>query len=272
MKTFFGTTRAFVHRDFFIATSYKFHLLFQLTAGFFLVTTFYFIAQLIDSQKFAGKLEGLGVDYFSYVVIGVAATGFLHTGLSGFTERIRTAMTEGSLEMMFSCPTRPAWIMTLPCIWGFFFEALKATLVVAFAVVVFGAKLHAVNLLSCLVILLLTITSYSVFGLLSVSIVTVVKRGDPINWAFSAASSLIAGAYFPIESLPPYLAAIARYLPMTYTYRGLRASLLHGSVLSQVWPEIQFLAAFSFIGLPFALAATSFAVAKAKRDGTLGAF
>jgi len=272
MSQFMNIVWAFIRRDFYVATSYKFQFIFQLTAGFFIVAFFYFIAQLIDAGASNKMLSRFNTDYFSFVLIGVAAAGFLQTGLSGFAERLRTGMTEGSLEMTFSCPVKPIWVLVMPCLWAFFFEALKALVIVFFGVFVFGANMDKANLLSCAAIMLFTITSYSVFGILSASIIMVIKKGDPINLAFTAASSLIAGAYFPTDLLPTWLAWIAKILPMTYAYDGLRMSLLKGADMSGIGNDLFFLSAFSVVGLPIAIAIAHFAIAKSKRDGSLGTF
>jgi ABC-2 type transport system permease protein len=272
MSQFMNIVWAFVRRDFYVATSYKFQFIFQLTAGFFIVAFFYFIAQLVDSGASNKMLSRFDTDYFSFVLIGVAAAGFLQTGLSGFAERLRTGMTEGSLEMTFSCPIRPIWVLVMPCLWAFFFEALKAFVIVLFGVFVFDANMDKANLLSCAVILLFTITSYSVFGILSASIIMVIKKGDPINLAFTAASSLIAGAYFPTDLLPSWLAWIAKILPMTYAYDGLRLSLLTGAGMAGIADDLLFLVSFSVTGLPIAVVIAHYAIAKSKRDGSLGIF
>jgi len=272
MSNFLQLAYAFVRRDFFTATSYKFNFIFQLTAGFFIVAFFYFLSLLMDSETSRKLMLRFQSDYFSFVLIGVAATGLLQTGLSGFAERLRTGMTEGSLEMTFSCPVRPIWILVLPCVWAFFFEALKAIVVVAMGVVVFGANLSNANFWWAAVVVLFTITSFSVFGLLSASVIMVLKRGDPINVAFTAASSLIAGAYFPVELLPSWLGGVAKALPMPYAYDALRKTLLSGGGLSDIRMDLAVLAGFSLIGLPLAIGAAQYAIGKAKRDGTLGVF
>lgn len=174
--------------------------------------------------------------------------------------------------MTFSCPVRPIWILVLPCTWAFFFEALKAFVVVAMGVAVFGANLSHANFPWCAVVVLFTMTSYSVFGLLSASVIMVLKRGDPINMAFTAASSLIAGAYFPVELLPSWLGGVSKILPMTYAYDGLRKTLLAGGGLPEIGQDLAVLAGFSLIGLPLAIAAAQYAIGNAKRDGTLGVF
>jgi ABC-2 type transport system permease protein len=268
----FPIAAAFVRRDFRIATSYKFNFTFQLTSGFLFVATFYFIAKLVGTGAASEALRQYNTDYFSFVLIGVATQGFLDAGLAGFTSRLRTAMTEGTLEIMFACPIRPAWVLVMPCLWSFVYESLGATLIILFGVVVFGADLTRANLPAALLVALLTITSYSVFGLLSASIIMLVKRGDPINWAVAHLTALVAGAYFPIELLPNWLEWLAQLLPMTHSYRALRLTLLTGGSLPDVARELAILAGISAVGLPLAFAACNAAITRAKRAGSLGTF
>ena len=272
MNQFSRVAGAFFRRDFYIATSYKFNFVFQLMAGFFIVSVFYFLSLLVDSEASRALVSRFNTDYFSYVLIGVAGAGVLHTGLTGFAGSLRTGMTEGSLEMTFSCPIRPMWVLLFPCIWAFLFEALKIIVVIASGTLFFGAALGHANLSSGLVVLLVTVMSYSVFGIISASIIMVLKRGDPINAAFSIASTLVAGAFFPIDLLPSWLASVAKVLPMTYAYEALRKTLLLGVGVSDVRLELMVLGGFSIVGLPLAIGIANMAIAKSKRDGTLGIF
>lgn len=272
MRDLLNAAYAFIRRDFRVAMSYKFNFLFGLSAGFFIVMTFYFVSRMIDPRATAAMLSRFHADYFSFVLVGLAAAGLMQTGLTGFSDQLRGGMMEGSLEMTFSCPVRPEWVLVLPCVWAFFFETLRMVIMVAIGVTVFGADLSRANYASFAAMLLGTITSYSVFGMLFASVIMVFKRGDVINMAFNMASSLIAGAYFPVELLPSWVAPVARVLPMTYSYEGLRRSLLAGEGIAGVWPQLAVLLGFSAVGLPLAFAVANAAVGRAKRDGTLGVF
>ena len=272
MGTIANRIIAFVRRDFYIASSYKLQFVFKMSTGFFSIATFYFISQLISAESTRSVQVRYGADYFSFVLIGLATTGILHVGISGFAERLRIDMTEGSLEMMFAAPIGSSWIIIMPCIWSFLFESIRATVVIALGVFVFGAHLEVASLPTCGFVLVLTMAAYSVFGLMSAGIIMIVKRGDPINWFFAQASALVAGAYFPIELLPDWIAWLPKLLPMTYGYDAVRLTMLSGATTADVTNSLLVLAGFSAIGLPVALTVCSLAVDKAKRDGTLGTF
>lgn len=263
---------AFVRRDFEIATSYKVNFIFQLTYGYFIVAVFYFMAKLMDGGVARELLSRYSTDYFSYILIGAAVAGLMQASLSGFAEQLRSGMTEGSLEMTFSCPVRPTWVIVLPCLWSMVFESLKACVVIAMGIFLFGANLANANVLSSLLMLVATVLSYSVFGLLAASVILVLKRGDVLNTAFSAATAMIGGAFFPVELLPPWLEVVARVLPMTYAYDGLRLALLAGTPVTQLGTQLATLLGFAAIGLPLAFLAAGLAISRAKREGSLGVF
>lgn len=272
MRRLIHTLTSFLARDFHIATSYKFQFLFNLCGGIFLMIAFYFVSKLVSHETTLTALARYQSDYFSFVLVGIASTGFLYAGVSAFTERLRTAMTEGSLEMMLACPTSPIWVLAMPGLWNFLFEGARALVMFGVGVTFLGADLGRANLFSFAVVMSLTVTAYSVFGLLSVGLVIVLKRGDPVGWAFANASALIAGAYFPVDLLPAWMRAIAGALPMTYAYHALRMTLLTGAGLATVAKEVTLLAVFSLVGMPLAVLVCHLAVARAKRTGTLADF
>jgi ABC-2 type transport system permease protein len=265
------TIAAFLWRDFHVATSYRLNFLFQIGSGFFLVATFFFVSKLINSEQAGPALQRYETDYFTFVLIGLATTGFLHTGL-GLSERLRTAMTEGSLQMMLASSPHPAWIIVMPLAWDFLFEGLKAGAIILIGLLLFNADLREANVLSSLVVLVAALLSFTVFGLLSTAIIILVKRGDPIHWAFEHAAALVAGAYFPVELLPNWLEKVSAVLPMTYAYEGIRKSLLVGATVPEVGRELAVLVGFSALGLPFAVRFAKMGIDRAKMKGSLGFF
>lgn len=261
---------AFLRREIQVATSYRVQFLMEFAQGLFLVFGFYFISKLVDTGS--DSLERYGGDYFSFVLIGVSATAFLVVGVSGFALRLRASMAEGSLEMMFASPVLPIWIIVMPCMWSFLFAGIRAVMMVAVGALFLGADFSQANLPVGLVVLLLSISAYSAIGILSTAIILVIKRGDPINWAFGQASALLAGAVFPIELLPSWLKFVSYCLPMSYSYDGLRLSLLQGAGFAEVWPNIGMLAVFSLVGIPIAVVLCNRAIAHVKLVGSLGSF
>jgi ABC-2 type transport system permease protein len=138
--------------------------------------------------------------------------------------------------MTFSCPVVPTWVIVMPCLWAMIFETLKARVVVAWGIVLFGADQSRADIAAGAMLLLGTVAAYSAFGLLSAPLTLVFKRGDVLNTAFTASTAMVGGAIFPIDLLPPWLATISRLLPMNCACDGLRKSLLAGSSPAAILP------------------------------------
>jgi len=203
---------AFIHRDFIEATSYKADFFFQFFLIFISVLVFYFLSKLFGSAV-VSYLEPYGGDYFSFVLIGVAFTNYLETSLQSFSKSIRDAQMMGTSFYSF--------------IWTSFHVIVYLLL----GVFLFNVNISQANVLGALVILLLTITTFSSIGIISASFIMVLKKGDPIASLFGA--------------------------------------LLMGCSFKALGPNILALAIFSLVMVPLSILSFRFAVNRAKRDGSL---
>ena len=84
--------------------------------------------------------------------------------------------------------------------------------------------------------------------------------------------TLLSGAYFPLDLLPGWAAAIAEYNPITVAVDGMREALLVGADWSATARAVLTLVAASAASLTLGLLAFSFAVARERRRGTLGVY
>ena len=135
--------------------------------------------------------------------------------------------------------------------------------------IVLGMDISHANLLSAVVILVLTIAAFNGIGILAASFIMVLKRGDPINWVINSLSLLLGGVYYPVQILPAWLQAISKLIPLTYSLNGLRKALLVGAPLASLRQEVLVLLLFSLLLLPASLAAFRFALKRARTDGSL---
>ena len=132
-----------------------------------------------------------------------------------------------------------------------------------------GVDLGDGNYSAALLVLILTIISFSSLGIIAASFIMVLKRGNPITWLFSTTSNLLGGIYYPISVLPPLLLFISSLLPITYALRAMRLTLLQGASLSTIWPDILALIIFCIVLIPISLFGFWYAVRRAKVDGSL---
>jgi ABC-2 type transport system permease protein len=108
-------------------------------------------------------------------------------------------------------------------------------------------------------------------GALSGAFVVLLKQGDPVRLAYSGAMAVLGGVIFPVGSLPSWLEPLALLLPITHTLDGIREGL-DGATVSDTAGQIAILFVMAALLMPTGLKAFSLALARAKREGSLGEY
>lgn len=259
---------AFIKKDFLNHISYKLDFFLGWLGILVQIITFYFISRLFGKEP-GFYLRDYGGQYFPFVLIGIAFSGYLSNALKDFSNNIRQEQLMGTLEAMLATPTKFSTVITSMSLWSFIYASISVFIYLACGVLFFGLDLSQANFFGALVIFILTIFSFSGIGVLSASFIVVFKRGDPINWLISILSTLFGGVYFPISVLPEELQSAAYLFPITYSLRSLRHALLQGYAFKMLLPDIIVLFGFCVVFLPFSILVFKYAVKKAKIDGTL---
>lgn len=262
---------AFVRRDFALERSYRAAFIMRVFGMFLGVAAFFFVSRLVGDAA-NPYLKDYDGDYFGFVLVGIAFVSFQGVGLGAFSSAISGAASHGTLEAMLVTPTKLTTIILSSSIWNFIWTTISVCLYLLIGAVFFGADLGNANLASAFVVLLLTSVVFSGIGILSASAIMVLKRGDPISWAFGSTSAFLGGTYFPTTVFPAWLQGIARAFPIFYGLRAMREAVLNGATLAELAPDLLALAAFAAVIMPLSIVAFRTAVRVAKTDGTLGAY
>ena len=259
---------AFIRRDYSEEISYRFSFFFQFFSIFVSVLAFYFIANLIGPAALPYLSDYRG-DYFGFVLIGLALSGYFGTGLSSFTSSLRQAQTTGTLEAMLTTPTSLSTIIFASSLWNYLMTTFRALIYLGIGGFLLGVDLSKANILTTLILLTLTVISFSSLGVIAASFIMVIKRGEPVTWIFNSVAGLLGGVYYPIAILPAWLQFFAWLIPVTYALEGLRQALLNGATILDLGTQTLALVIFSAVLLPISLVGFNIAVRRARRDGSL---
>jgi ABC-2 type transport system permease protein len=259
---------AFIKRDFTIESSYKFAFLFELLTSVFPVLSFYFIGKLVDSTNNT-SLTKYGGQYFPFAMVGVAFTQYFMLALRTFAGAIRRSQLAGCLEAMLSTQTQAETIIVLSSLYGFLMKTVHVAMIFAVGGLILDVDYGNANILGTIATLVLTILTFSALGIFSAAIITVLKKGDPIEWIFGSLCSLLGGALFPITIMPNWMQKIAAILPITYSLDSMRLAVLKGHSIPMLWKQLSILGGMSIVLLPLSVWFFSRAVNKGRRDGTL---
>jgi ABC-2 type transport system permease protein len=262
---------AFLKKDFLIESSYKFAFLSNISGVLISVLGYFFIDRLFG-HRIVSQLQEFGVNYFSYVLLGMAFFSYIGVGIGSFSSRIESEQMQGTLEATLLTPTKISTILFSMALWNLIFATIDIAVYIGLGIFLFKISFTNVNFVSALVILILTIASFSSLGILSASFIMVFKRGNPVGWIINNLEGLIGGVYFPLTVMPLWLQFLAKFFPITYAIRAIELAVYRGRSVTQLAKEITFLLLFSLVLLPLSLAAFKYAVKKARMQGSLAQY
>lgn len=259
---------AFLKRDVQIDLSYKLRFLMQFVGIFFSTALTFFVSELIGSS-ISNKLAGYGGDYFSFVIVGIALTDYLSVSLEQFSNEIRSAQLEGTLETLLVTPTSVYTVLFSSSLYNFFLTSLRVMVYILLGLLLFGLKLHLTSILALVVLMILTIGSFAGIGLISAAFILVLKQGSPLPLLVTTASGLLGGVFYPVDILPAWLVPVSQLLPITHALEAMRQILLNGASFAFISEKVLILVFFSAILIPMGLAAFGYGLKIAKREGSL---
>ncbi|MGC2769138.1 MAG: ABC transporter permease [Candidatus Acidiferrum sp.] len=268
MKRIVRDLLLFFRRDLRIASTYRSPFILETIEALFGAAMFYYAARFVDSPQLRQSLPG-GTSYFAFALVGFVFFDYLHAALDSFDRSLEEARDTGTLEPLLVTQVSLPVILVGSAAYPFVATTLRVAVYLAWGSVLFGFPLRSANWFSVVVVLVLTVLSFSGLGIFSSAFLLLFKRGNPSKWFFLAVSSVAGGMLFPVSVLPGWLQVIAYFNPVTYALDGMRAALLEGAGLSAVARPLLILVLFALILLPCSMLAFSWALRRTKSTGTL---
>lgn len=260
-----GKMWAFVKRDFIEETSYRLAFVLQVFGLLLSVSAFFFVTKMVDP-----KTPGLdGIDPFPWMLLGISFQYYFSTALYAFASRIRDEQVLGTLEAMLVSPTPTSVVVFASATWDFVWGGVRVLLYLLIAKLVFGIPLRFDGLGALSIGVVLTLLSSAGIGILSASFILYFKRGDPINMVISGLTMFFGSVVFPVQQLPAVLQPVSQFLPITWSLRIVRGSLLKGQGFGDLSGDLLRLALLTAVLLPAGLALARIAIRKAKQEGSL---
>jgi ABC-2 type transport system permease protein len=256
---------AFLKRDFLSEVSYRLAFFLQVAGILLSLLAFFHLTKMIDPN--AAGLDGIRP--FDWLMIGLAFQFYFSTALFAFSAKIRNEQVLGTLEAMLVSPTPTSIVIFASAAWDFTYGGIRVVIYLLFATLVFGVQLHVTSILALALGIVLTLLSSAGLGILSASFILYFKRGNPINFLLSGATTLFGTVFFPVEQLPERVRWVADFLPVTWSLRIIRGGLLQGKSFSELQRELLALALLTLILLPLGFYLSRFAIRRAKREGSL---
>lgn len=259
---------AFLRRDLAIQLSYRADFTLQTASVLLTLILFFYIAELVDDSSLGAGTE-TAAGYFGFVVIGLALLRVLSSSLNSFANRLRNDQTSGTLEATLASPVRASTAILFSAAFDLLRATFFALVMVAAAVAFFGLRLETdpLGVLVAIATLGGSLALFAAVGMLLASFTVVYKQSSAVLQLATTGIAVFSGVYFPLEEFPAGLQAVGELIPMTWAVDVTRAALLSGEVELD---RFLLLIASAAVILPASIVVIERAVAKSRRQGTLG--
>jgi ABC-2 type transport system permease protein len=260
----------FIKRDFLVSKSYKLAFTFDIISLVFTVAGFFLVSKMVGGEgaRVLGKYQG---SYISFVIIGLAFSGYMITGLHVFKGEIFREQYLGTLEKLFLFSIKPEWSIVLML--GSYTFISGTVRILGYLLIggfMFGVDFSNMNLSATLAAVFLTVVIYVGLGAVSAGFTILFKRGNPLDFVLSGLMVFFGGIYFPVELIPDYIRWISTLIPISHSLYAIRMALLNGYNIMQLLNTMAVLSGFALACIIVGIAALRISIVRAKINGSLG--
>jgi ABC-2 type transport system permease protein len=262
---------AFVRRDVRIALSYRLATFGGVLGLAAHALVFSFIGKLVDPSRLP-TFGGSRVTYMEFVTIGIALNMVVIVLVQQLAMAIRSEQLQGTLESLLTTPTRVGTIQFGSAALALLTVPLRLGLFIGVLALAFGLDIHAGGVVPAALLVAALLPFLWGLGLLSAGVILTFRRGSGALTVGMTVLGLASGSFFPLSVLPAWLRAIAEANPLALAVHGLREALIGGGGLSAVASDLAQLVPLSAAALVVGMVGFRLALARERRNGTLGLY
>jgi ABC-2 type transport system permease protein len=258
---------AFFARDLSIAASYRLPFILDAFYGVLQLVVYYFISRTFGNVN-ADDLGGAPT-YFAFAAVGIIVSLVIEASTAGLAERVRSEQTTGSLEALVAQPLGALSLGVGFAAFPFAFAVVRGLIYLAVAALFMGLDLGQTDWVGVAVMFAATALALGAIGVIVGAAVIVYKRGEIAASMLIYGMTIVSGALFPVQALPPWLQAIGSVLPLRFAFDGIRDAMFRG----EGWTgDALALVGFAVVALPVSIWLFGRALDAARRAGTLSQY
>jgi len=177
------------------------------------------------------------------VGIILTMTMILFTSAALVRERER-----GNLELLITTPVKPMELMIGKIVPYVFVGLVQMTIVLGLGHLIFDVPING-RIDQIFLAALMFICASLTLGMLISTVAKTQLQAMQLTVFLLIPSILLSGFMFPYEGMPILAQWIAEALPATHFIRIIRGIVLRAATLSDLWPDLLWLATFTLLGL-----------------------
>ncbi len=177
----------------------------------------------VSAYVYVYRAMGAPEEYVGFVVMGGAMTAFWLNVLWSMSSQLYWEKEQGNLALYIMAPNSMMAILLGMALGGLVATALRAVAIVVLGALLFHVEFAVSSFLQLFAVFMLAMTALYGMGMMSASLFLLLSREA---WHISNLAQepvyLISGFYFPIKSLPFWIATAASIIPLTLGLDAMR--------------------------------------------------
>jgi ABC-2 type transport system permease protein len=175
-----------------------------------------------------------GLSAIDFLVPGILAMSILNLGLFATAQPLISLRTQGVLKRLGATPLPRPTLLAANIAWRLTIAVLQTALIVGLGVVLFDVAMVG-SWLAFIGWVLLGTLAFIAIGFFVAAIARTEESGIALVNLINFPMLFLSGVFFPVETLPGFLAPIVRALPLTYVVDALRQTMLDAPPVNPQW-------------------------------------
>ncbi len=191
------------------------------------------------------KIYG-NIKYMDFLVPAILGMTIMMSCIMGMGASIAGERENGELARLFMTPTTVATVIGGKILGKLSVEMLRALILLFVAIILFGVTIKG-GIIQTLMLLFLGALCFVGFGIMLSARTQTQEDYAQISMVFSMPMMFVSGVFYPIETMPWILQKFAYIFPLTYLNDAMRAVMIQGRGLGDVWIDILVLLGFTLL-------------------------
>jgi ABC-2 type transport system permease protein len=197
-------------------------------------------------------VETLDIKYIDFFVPGIIAMSLMNSGVIGLSTAFVTYREKGILRRIKVTPFSLPKFISARMVTMLMVAVAQSLILIFTGKLIYGMTFRGSPLLILVTILIGSLAFLSI-GFAISSFARNAETAASYANLITFPMLFLAGTFFPIDSLPAWLQALTRVLPLRYLIDALREPIMRGNGISETWPDLLVLIAVTVVFMTIAV-------------------
>lgn len=177
------------------------------------------------------------IKYIDFLVPAILGMTIMMSCMMGMGATIAGERETGELARLFMTPTSVSTVIGGKIAAKLLIELVRALILIVMAILLFNVSIKG-GILQTFIVLVFGALCFVGFGIMLSARTQTQEDYAQIVLPFSMPMMFVSGVFYPVETMPWILQKLAYVFPLTYLNDAMRAIMLKGQTLGDVWIDL----------------------------------